>query len=171
MAARNKFFITIGEITFTVVLNGSAIEVDGSDITDTVDLKEIEPGKYSLLLGRKVFPISLDEVHIREYSVSIGGTDYRIIVEDERDRLLRQIVTKTGESGKSVDILAPMPGLVTEIEVREGERVEAGMGLIVLEAMKMENEIRSNIPGIVDKIFIKPGQPVEKGYTLLTILT
>jgi pyruvate carboxylase subunit B len=62
-----------------------------------------------------------------------------------------------------------MPGLVVRVEVQEGQRVEAGAGLVVVEAMKMENELRAPRPGVVSRIHVKPGQTVDKGVALVTL--
>jgi pyruvate carboxylase subunit B len=62
-----------------------------------------------------------------------------------------------------------MPGLVVRVEVREGQRVEAGAGLVVVEAMKMENELRATRPGVVATVHVAVGQPVEKGTPLVTL--
>jgi pyruvate carboxylase subunit B len=62
-----------------------------------------------------------------------------------------------------------MPGMVVRVEVEVGQRVDAGAGLVVVEAMKMENEIRASRPGVVAEVHVGVGQPVEKGAPLVTI--
>jgi len=66
-------------------------------------------------------------------------------------------------------VRAPMPGMVLRVEVESGQKVASGSGLLVLEAMKMENEIRAGSAGVIKQIFVRPGQAVEKGADLLEI--
>ena len=62
-----------------------------------------------------------------------------------------------------------MPGLIVRVEVTAGQRVEAGAGLVVVEAMKMENELRASRPGVVETVHVAAGQAVEKGAALVTL--
>jgi pyruvate carboxylase subunit B len=99
--------------------------------------------------------------------VELGGERWTVLVEDERTRELR---TRTGRAARrpgAAVIRAPMPGLVVRVQVERGQRLEAGAGVVVLEAMKMENEISAPGPGVVRKIHVAPGQAVEKGAALL----
>ncbi len=75
-------------------------------------------------------------------------------------------ITRSGERG---DVVAPLPGVVTEIQVAEGDKVEAGSVLLVLEAMKMENEIYAPVEGIVSKVYVEVGQQVGRGDGLILI--
>jgi pyruvate carboxylase subunit B len=90
---------------------------------------------------------------------------------DQRTHQLRAL--KQGRQGKDAPgtVRAPMPGLVLRVEVEVGQELAAGGGLVVLEAMKMENEIRSPGPGKVKAILVEPGQAVEKGAPLVEIVS
>ena len=66
-------------------------------------------------------------------------------------------------------IRAPMPGLITRVEVAAGDTVAAGQGLVIVEAMKMENELRAEAAGVVSRILVAPGQAVEKGAILIEL--
>jgi pyruvate carboxylase subunit B len=90
-------------------------------------------------------------------------------VQDDRSK---QIEALTGQGRKTAAggvVKAPMPGLVVRVEVREGQVVEVGEGLVVVEAMKMENELRALSRGVVEHIHVSAGQRVEKGAPLVTI--
>ncbi|MEW6511920.1 MAG: biotin/lipoyl-containing protein [Bacteroidota bacterium] len=104
-----------------------------------------------------------------EFQVTAGGRQASAVVESERKRLLRTYARGTGVSGHRREIQAPMPALVVKIEVEVGQEVHAGQGLLILEAMKMENEIRAHQPCKVKSIHAVQGRAVEKGELLLVL--
>jgi pyruvate carboxylase subunit B len=88
-------------------------------------------------------------------------------VLDERTRYIRSL-TSSGDRQRAAPVLkAPMPGLVLRVQVTPGQRVLAGAGLVVLEAMKMENELKATAPAVVKTVRVQPGSAVEKGQVLL----
>lgn len=101
--------------------------------------------------------------------ISAKGKTYDVEIDDERSRIIKTFRPAGAQKGGKTRVKAPMPGMVVRLEVKEGQEVKAGQGLVVLEAMKMENEIRSQAEGIVDTIAVKPGAAVEKDALLLTI--
>jgi biotin carboxyl carrier protein len=86
-------------------------------------------------------------------------------------RALRELVKKSAQSSGEQIIKAPIPGLITRIKVTEGQSVNAGDGLLILEAMKMENEIKADFSSVITKIHVEQNQPVEKDQDLLTIVS
>lgn len=102
------------------------------------------------------------EVWIKHYVVQVD-------LSDERDRLLARYGRQDAALASLVTLRAPMPGIVTSIRVKPGESIESGSRLLILEAMKMENEIRSPSAGKIKSILVGETTPVEKGQSLLTI--
>lgn len=98
-----------------------------------------------------------------------GGEIWEVEVVDERTRLLREMTGAGAAAAGDQVIRAPMPGMVLRLEVEAGQAVEPGTGLVVLEAMKMENEIRAQTGGVVRAVHVRPGQAVEKGAVLLEV--
>jgi biotin carboxyl carrier protein len=101
--------------------------------------------------------------------ISAGGKDFEVEIDDQRSRLIKSFRPATAAKGGLTRVKAPMPGLVVRLEAEKGQTVKPGQGLLVLEAMKMENEIRSAVEGIVDQIAVKAGEAVEKDALLITI--
>jgi biotin carboxyl carrier protein len=95
---------------------------------------------------------------------------YPVTVEDEREKRLRSAagggVAETGE----FHLRAPMPGLVVTILVDEGQAIKKGQVLLILESMKMQNELKSPRDGVIGRVRIKPGETVEQKQTLLSVL-
>lgn len=103
------------------------------------------------------------------YLVQIDGTELYVELQDETALLLERLgVAPTGGSG-NVEVRAPMPGLVLSLNVEEGQMVQAGEGLLVLEAMKMENELRSTASGIIRSVHVTKGDAVGKNDLLVEI--
>src|SRR5439155_10901483 len=103
------------------------------------------------------------------WALGAAGERFEIEVQDDRSR---QIEALTGQGRKVAAggvVKAPMPGLVVRVEVSVGQVVEAGEGLVVVEAMKMENELRASHRAIVEQIHVSAGDRVEKGAPLVTL--
>jgi biotin carboxyl carrier protein len=123
------------------------------------------PGVYSVLLGTKSFTVAVAR-HGSEVEVWAGGRRHVVAIGDPRDR--------SGRSGRvsaagPVEIRAQMPGKVITLLVAAGESVENGQGVIIVEAMKMQNEMKSPKDGIVSKIHATEGATVAAGEALLVV--
>lgn len=103
------------------------------------------------------------------YHIHIDGDYFPVSVEDEQTRELRFLVEHAKESSGEYTIFAPIPGLITKLNVNEGDKIKPGEGLIILEAMKMENEIKSQSDGVIKKILVKEGMAVEKDQELIIV--
>jgi biotin carboxyl carrier protein len=103
------------------------------------------------------------------YTLLINGTKYEVSLKDKFDDLLAGMGMAGAATGKANNLKAPMPGLVLNILVTEGDSFKPGDALVVLEAMKMENIIKAAGEGTVKKISVNKGQAVEKGQVLIEV--
>jgi len=103
------------------------------------------------------------------FRVHAGGYDFNAEVLSSREAFLSEYLKAAGVGKKEGLVKAPMPGLVVKNFVKEGESVKSGEGIMIMEAMKMENEISSPIDGVVKSLSISPGDAVEKGQILFEI--
>ena len=103
------------------------------------------------------------------WAIEFAGTHWVVDVVDERTRQLQELTGGPAGRTSGGTIKAPMPGLVLRVEVEEGQQLEAGEGVIVLEAMKMENEITAPGGGVVSAVHVAEGQTVEKGAPLVDL--
>jgi biotin carboxyl carrier protein len=101
------------------------------------------------------------------WTLGLAGVRHRIEVIDALDAATRFIRASLPDSGGPPPLRAPMPGLVVRVEVREGDVVEAGQGVVIVEAMKMENELRSPSAARVRKVRARVGEAVEKDQLLV----
>jgi biotin carboxyl carrier protein len=162
-------------VKYVVLIDGQAIEVevDGERITIAGDTHSATlnaiPGTplRQLLLNGRPLTLSVEPLGRGRWALAPGGERLEVEVLDERTRHIRGL-TEGGNQRRAAEVLkAPMPGLVVRVQTREGEAVTAGAGLIVLEAMKMENELKAAAPGVVKSVRVAPGEAVEKGQVLV----
>ena len=103
------------------------------------------------------------------YAVVVDGFRYEVEALDERSRAIRDLTAATAGPAGPAPLVAPMPGLIVRVSVRAGDRVAPGQGLVVMEAMKMENELRTQAAGTVKAVLVEPGATVEKGARLVEL--
>ena len=133
------------------------------------DLKEIKPGSYHLLYKGQSFEIEVLQSDIveKKHQFTINGKKVEAELSDKFDALLKELGMDAGSAQKVGDLKAPMPGLVVDIPVKEGDVVKKGDTLVILEAMKIENALKAVGDAVVKKINVKKGQAVEKNTLLV----
>jgi biotin carboxyl carrier protein len=142
---------------FSCRLDGQPVEADAV---------EVSPGIYSILLGGRVYEVNV-EASPAGLTVHAGGRRLEARVVDPRQWQGRRGSTLEAEGRQQ--IIAPMPGKIVRVLVRQGEAVEAGKGVVVVEAMKMQNEIRSPKSGTVERLLVAEGQAVNAGDVLAVV--
>lgn len=134
------------------------------------DMKEIKNNTFHILHENKSYTAELISMSKEEKTakVKINGNEYEVSLQDKYDRLLDMMGMNFSSQKNEVILKAPMPGLVLDIMVKVGDQVNKGDNLLILEAMKMENIIKSSGDLIIKSIEIKKGSKVEKNQILLT---
>jgi biotin carboxyl carrier protein len=178
----STYTVTIGRSIFRIV-PGSDYQVEANGTHHSVDFASLDGHSFSLILDGKTFIVERIEFEARggnasngdqepghAVHLSVNGAPFVARVDDAHSLLVRSFSTKPLSSSGILTVRAPMPGLISRIEVEVGEEVSSGKGLLVLEAMKMENEIRTPRHGRVQSILVSKGKPVEKGESLITIV-
>jgi biotin carboxyl carrier protein len=152
---------------FDVTLDKNSILVNGAEVQ--IDLRETAEKQAHVIYNHRSYNIEVVEENRQDKTctVKVNGNVYEIKIEDSYDQLLKQLGMDTGQTSKIRSVKAPMPGLVLNILVKEGITVTKGESLLVLEAMKMENMIKSPADGTVKKISITKGDKVEKNDILI----
>jgi biotin carboxyl carrier protein len=145
--------------------SGWRAALDGRSVA--VDVAEITPNTLSILLDGQSFEISVTPSPNGKLKLHTGTQEFTAEVIDLRAWSGRRHGSVEAEGLQQ--IVAPMPGKVVRLLVKAGEHVEAGQGLLVVEAMKMQNEIRSPKNGIGERILAQEGQPVNAGEVLCVI--
>jgi biotin carboxyl carrier protein len=144
-----------------VSLNGQVLEVDFESVSG-------QP-VYSLIIGGKSYEgyVYPDE---QKWQVLLHGRLYQANVEDEREKRLREAAGGGVVANGEFNLKAPMPGLVVSIPVSEGQVIQKGQVLLILESMKMQNELKAPKDGTVSRIKVKAGETVEQKQALLSVI-
>lgn len=161
-----RYHVTGAGRTFEVVVEPDRIEVDGDPVD--VDLGAVDGGSmYSLLVDGRSHRLLARRGGRGVWEMYVGGTRVELEAVDERTRTIREMTAATGGPAGPRPVRAPMPGLVVKVEVSRGEEVTEGQGLLIVEAMKMENELRAEADGIVAAVHVTEGDAVEKDQLLV----
>ena len=148
---------------------GDEVTLDGETVT--ARLVDVDGTPVSLLtVGNRVYRLVARRGDARGlYTLSIDGRRYVVEALDERTRAIRDLSAATAAASGPAPLVAPMPGLIVRVNVAPGDAVQAGQGLVVMEAMKMENELRAASAGTVTVVRVTPGTAVEKGAVLVEL--
>ncbi|MEO8200771.1 MAG: biotin/lipoyl-containing protein [Gemmatimonadota bacterium] len=161
-----KYFVTIGGREHQVTVDGTRVFVDGEEYQAHLTPIPGTPLRH-LLLGDRSFTLPFVSQGKGQWAMAFQGGVWEAEVVDERTRHIRSL-TGPGDARKNAGVLkAPMPGLVIRVDVVAGQAVPVGASLVVLEAMKMQNELRSQSVATVSAVKVEPGQAVEKGQILV----
>ena len=147
-----------GEGLYEITLEGRTVHVDAVRSGPTI---------YSVIEDGQHFEAMVDEKGAHGFDVLVAGRIFHLQAVDERTQLLAQSAAPLATGPQTV--VAEMPGKVVKLSVPVGESVREGQGVVVLEAMKMENEIPAPIAGVVKEIVVSEGQTVEAGAPLFTV--
>ena len=164
-----KYISTINDQEYTIeIIDEDRVSINGK--TYDVDFESISGQPvYSLLIDGKsyqAFVYAGDD----SWEVLLQGVLYPVVVEDEREKRLRASSGAGPTISGEFYLKAPMPGLVVTIPVSEGDEVKKGDVLLILESMKMQNELKSPRDGTVSRIRVDTGDSVEQKQTLLSVI-
>jgi biotin carboxyl carrier protein len=143
------------------------VTLDGVPVV--VDARLPEPGVMHLVRNGEGFELDVRGTPDGGQEISFYGSRYAVAVLDERKKALLALSGGPGRRGAEELVSTSMPGKVVAVLVELGQEVTEGQGVVVVEAMKMENELRATAPGVVKEIRVKPGEAVEGGAALLRI--
>ncbi len=162
------YFVSVGERTLRVDLGPEGVNVDG--VAVSADLAHVAGTDLSsLLLDGGSYRVLATRLEDGRWELHLRGRRFVAEAIDERTRAIREMAAVSAGPVGPRPIRAPMPGLVVQLEVAVGDRVEAGQGVAIVEAMKMENELRAEAPGVVRHIHVRAGQAVEKDQILIEL--
>jgi len=156
----------VGDRVFDVTIQDDQLIVDGEPMGYTFEV--LRDGYVSMIVDGESVPVSVEPTGPDTMRVTIGGRRTAVEVKDERDLLIEEFGLG-GEAAAGGEVRAPMPGLVLDVLVEEGDEVAADQGLLVLEAMKMENELNAPASGVVRAVHAASDDAVEKEELLIEI--
>jgi biotin carboxyl carrier protein len=164
-----KYVASTGDREILIeIIDDHHITVDG--VSYEIDFKSVsEQTVYSLLANNESHEALVYESE-EGWQVLLHGSQYVLLVEDERERRLRASLGGGPPQNVDYHLRAPMPGLIVAVPVSEGQSIEIGDVLVILESMKMQNELKSPRPGTISRVQVQPGDSVEQRDTLLSVV-
>lgn len=164
-----KYIVEINGERLEVVLDGGTARL--GDATHAVHLADVEGTPVHLVgIDHRVHRVVADRPGERgRYTLRLDGWRIEAVALDERARAIRDLTAQQAAVAGPRPVTAPMPGLIVRVHVQPGDIVHPGQGVIAMEAMKMENELRATTAGTVKAVLVQAGQAVEKGAVLVEL--
>ena len=158
---------SVSKKSFEIVNHNHQLIIDGTPLD--WDIVEVSDGYFHILINRKSYRAEVVKADpaTKSFALKINGKVYSVTLKDKFDLLLEKMGMNNGFSGKANHVKAPMPGLIIDLRVKEGDTVMPGDALLILEAMKMENMIKASAQSIVKSVKVKKGDSVEKNQVLI----
>jgi glutaconyl-CoA/methylmalonyl-CoA decarboxylase subunit gamma len=164
----NEYVVTVNGIKKQIrFLNGTEIFID--DKRYEYEIIRLTEGSYLLRLNNNFYEIPLESKNGISSSISVGGETFEVMVRSLLQEKAASIIDQKNAASFRMEVKAPMPGMITKLKAAENSIVSQGDAIVILEAMKMENEVRSPFNGILKEIYVKEGMAVEKGAKLFLI--
>ena len=163
-----RYHVTVAGRTLVVEISNEGVSVSGQTIDAELETIPDSPVR-SLLLDDASHRLVARGAGRGRWDLSIRGRQLSVDVMDERTRAIREITGAGAVPSGPKPVRAPMPGMVVRVEVSEGDRVSPGQGLLIVEAMKMENELRAETAGRVRKVHVAAGEAVAKDQILVEL--
>jgi pyruvate carboxylase subunit B len=164
-----KYFVSVGDREIELSLDGDEVEVNGATLHASVTDVAGTPVRM-LTVGDEVHRIVVRPGSTRgRYVLWLDGFRHEVEALDERMRAIRELAGQSAEQAGPAPLTAPMPGMIVRVSVHVGDVVHPGQGLVVMEAMKMENELRATTSATVKAVHAQVGSAVEKGALLLEL--
>jgi pyruvate carboxylase subunit B len=162
-----KYHVRIGDAKHVVEI-GDGLTLDGAPVAATIYQAAGSPLLIATVDGVQ-YRLQLRSSERGEHAISLEGYLFKVEALDERTLAIRELGGRGAVASGPAPVLAPMPGLIVRVSVAPGDHVTAGQGVVVMEAMKMENELRATAAGVVKAVHVAPGTAVEKGAPLVEL--
>ena len=164
-----KYVVRVGERELAVTVAGGAVQLGGHSYEARLESVDGSPVRI-LTVGAEVRRVVVRRGAERgRYTLWIDGNRFDVEALDERTHAIRGLSSTAVASSGPAPVVAPMPGLIVRVNVAPGDAVRAGQGVVVIEAMKMENELRATRDGTVAGVHAREGASVDAG-TLLVVI-
>lgn len=158
----DQFTFDIEEKNGKLLVNGEAIEPC---------IQKSSDGSFHIIHDFKSYNVDIENINMEEkaFDLLINGTSYSVQMQDRFDLLLKELGMSALAGSKVDELKAPMPGLVLNVHVENGQEVQKGDPVLVLEAMKMENVLKAPGDGVIKTVNIQKGDAVEKNQVLIVM--
>jgi biotin carboxyl carrier protein len=177
---RGEYLVNVNKEIYKVCI-GDGKNITVNDTIYKVDFQKLNDDIYSLIFSDYCYEIKVQESHENtslttssklssKLQIDVNGSAMHAIVDDQRSLVAQSWLLRKPHISKSITLRAPMPGLISKVLVRQGMTVQMGGVLLILEAMKMENEIRALQQCKIESVRVQPGATVERNDELLKVV-
>ncbi len=165
----NEFVVTINEKKKPVnILNDTELKVNNKKYN--YQISHVHNNTYLLKYGNNYFEIVADKVNNANFSILLKGYHFNSVVRTTlQEKALHLLEEAQTSAHHQFEVKAPMPGMILKVKKQDGDTISQGESIIILEAMKMENDLRSPASGTITRISVEEGKAVEKGAILFSI--
>lgn len=163
----NDLVVTVDGMKKNVIINDGTVVIDGKEYR--YEIIEKHPWAFALRLNQKVYTVTRVLADGESQHILIEGHYFESFVRSRLEEEARKISEASAKDNGRTSIKSPMPGLVVKLKKAEGEKVHAGESVIILEAMKMENDVKSTVSGTISKVLVSEKQAVEKNTVLFIV--
>lgn len=164
----SELIVTLNSMKYKIeFVDTTKVQFNGKEYE--YELFEIKNNKYFLRIDKKFYNFTCVDKKNDEIILFSNNKRFELTVRTSLQEKAIELLSKSHTVHHKLEIKAPMPGLILKVMKNKGDHVMIGEAVIILEAMKMENEIRSSAQGTIKEIFVSPGSAVEKGTILYTI--
>jgi len=159
--------VQVDDQGFEIEFSDEGFVVDGKPVK--WDLSQIQEGYFHILMNNRSYRAEVVERDAsgKNLVIKVNGRHYPLVIKDKFDLLLEKLGMNVNAAAKVNNVRAPMPGLIIDLKVRDGDSVKAGDTLLILEAMKMENIIKAPGDATVKSVKVSMGEGVEKNQVLI----
>jgi len=165
----NEFVVTVNEKKKPVnILNDSELKID--NIKYSYEISHVHNNTYLFKCGNNYFEIVTDKVNNQHFSVLLNGYHFDAVVRTAlQEKAIHLLEEAQTTAHHQFEVKAPMPGMILKVKKQDGDTILQGESIMILEAMKMENDLRAPASGIITGISVEEGKAVEKGAILFSI--
>jgi biotin carboxyl carrier protein len=164
----NEFFVDVNNNEFLVNIKpGNKVEISGKELE--YEIRELNSHHFSLKLNERMFDVIKVNKNKNKVGILLNGNYFETVVQTKLEKIASQIISLSEKAHHRSEVHSPMPGMVLKIKRKIGEEVNIGDSVLILEAMKMENDIKSPFSGRIKEILVSENIPVEKGAVLFRI--
>lgn len=155
---------------YLITIDDSKLQIEKA-LVEQLNIAKIDTNNFHLLRDNKAFKIKVlhTDYDKKVISIEVNGNKYTMKISDSYDQMIDKMGLLLGASQRAQDIKAPMPGLIIDVMVEEGQEISEGTPLIILSAMKMENILLAQADGVIKSINVKKKDTVDKGQLIIEI--
>ncbi len=165
----NEFVVTIDSEKKSVkIINENEVIIDGKKMN--YEINSLNCQTFLLRINNIFYEISSEKINNEKFSLLVKGKRFEVTARTELQERARKLIEEAGtSSSQKTEVKAPMPGMILKIKKQAGDKINKGDSVLILEAMKMENDLKAPASGVIKSIDVSEGTAVEKGTVLFAI--